>query len=71
MQYLIRKQFQSKNISDDLITSTDAQLHTLIAYVSLSQSKQENSKFAQLFNLIDTKRRTAIQDILKERNYYW
>lgn len=70
MHYLVKKQFQSHNMEEAIITDVDAELHTLIAIVSLSQSKLENQKFAQLLRLIDVQNRKAMQEMLDEKNYY-
>jgi hypothetical protein len=70
MQYLVARQFQPHNLRIHVISETDAQLHTLIAYVSLSQSKQENAKFAWLLKLIDTNNKSTVQELINERNFY-
>lgn len=70
MKYVVRKQFQAHNVQKHNISDLDAQLHTLIAYVSLSQTKLENEKFATLLQLINDKNNMKLQTIINERNYY-
>lgn len=70
MNYLVNKQFHEDNVKPEIISNNDAELHTLIAYVSLSQSKNENAKFAQLINLIDKQHKLDVQQLIDERNYY-
>jgi hypothetical protein len=70
MHYVVTKQYQAHNVNPDVISDLDAQLHTLIAYVSLSQTKLENEKFAQLLKLIDIKNNRNMQTVINERNFY-
>jgi hypothetical protein len=70
MSYLVRRQFHSNNKGDQKISIQDAQLHTLIAFVSLGQSKNENARFARLIQLIDIQNKQDMQELIEERNYY-
>lgn len=70
MKYVVTKQFQSHNVNQECVTDLDAMLHTLIAYVSLSHSKLENEKFAQLLKLINIKNNLKVQTLIDERNFY-
>lgn len=49
MSFLMKKQFQSDNIQNAKISDADSEFHTLIAFLSQSQSKLENTKFANYF----------------------
>ena len=57
------------NISTS-ISPVDARLHTLIAAVTLSQTKNENKKFAMMLQLIDRNHKMKLKNIQKERDYY-
>lgn len=70
MNYLVGKQFHEQNMNQEVISDIDAQLHTLIAYVSLSQTKRENAMFAQLIKLIDKQHKLKVQQLIDDRNIY-
>lgn len=68
--YVVNKQFSlEKNISSSVLL-VDPKLHTLIASVSYSQTKNESKQFAKLIYLVDTNNKTKQQHLIVERNYH-
>jgi hypothetical protein len=70
MCYLVTRQFQAENYNEGKISPMSAELHTLIGFISQSQSKLENAKFARLLKLIDTQNKEKLQIQINQRNYF-
>lgn len=70
MKFVVNKQFCMQGNISTSISPVDARLHTLIAAVTLSQTKNENKKFAMMLQLIDRNHKMKLKNIQKERDYY-
>lgn len=67
MHYLVTQQFNDNKKATEGIDPIDAEMHTLIAFVGMSQSKLENTQFAKLLRLIDTKHKRDMQLLIDSR----
>lgn len=68
LTYLVSQQFHDNKLELANVNPVDAELHTLIASVAMSQSKQDNRRFAKLLALVDFQHKTAMQKLLDSQN---
>jgi hypothetical protein len=67
LEYLVAQQFHDNKIQLDNVDPLDAELHTLIAFVGMQQSKQDNQQFAKLLKLIDQKHKRTVQALIDDK----
>jgi hypothetical protein len=70
MKFVVNSQFAMQTNITTTISPIDARLHTLIASVTFSQTKNENVEFAKLLQLIKQNNQNKIDELINEREYF-